>query len=272
MLRPRTSPENIALLLTLLEAGTSTTDASAQLGIQWFTANWWARRWRRGEPWAESIEPFECQACGEPGLGNRGRTVHPSCEPARAAAYQRRARAEHRPGSLSTPYVSAYRAANPHATAAAKLTDRARARARNAELDPERRAELVEKVHTYDREAFERTAALAGSSGDHYSDADDLVLLDRARDRAEDVAIDLGRSVWSIRSRRSKLLRARPEMRQLLNRTVRRGEHWIWPDAASEAHAREGLWMHTYPRRALPRTTCSQSACVRPSHQEKGNA
>lgn len=72
----------------------------------------------------------------------------------------------------------------------------------------------------------------------------------------------------TIRSRRMRLLRARPALRDLLRRVVARaGGHWIWADPSTEATAARDLWAGTYPGQPLPPNPCPQPACVRPSHR-----
>lgn len=85
MTRSRVTPEALARLHEMLEAGVTTSEAARTLGLSYFTANYWARRRRSGTPWADAIGPYTCTICDRPGLGYAradgiAREVHPACE------------------------------------------------------------------------------------------------------------------------------------------------------------------------------------------------
>jgi hypothetical protein len=74
------------------------------------------------------------------------------------------------------------------------------------------------------------------------------------------VALELGRSLWSVRTRQARLLRERARLRELVRVVVakRDGGHWLWADPATEAAVSVELFALTYPGRPLSGARCPQ--------------
>ena len=257
--RVQLAPETIAALLGGIVDGRTTSDLAAALGLNWYTANWWARRERTGVPWAEPVAPYSCTVCGEAGIGTPRRAIHPACETAWRNAY---ASGRRRAGIAkpSTPYVETYREEHPDGRARDRLAERERVRRRGREPD-------IARAHEYDRAASERLAELATTRGP-FDDDEIEALLARARDRAEDIAADLGRSLWSVRHARARALRERPRLAAIVRGALadRSAGHWLWPDAVAREPIAAEAFALTYPGRGFPGPCPTNAACIRPSH------
>lgn len=146
-----------------------------------------------------------CTECGGLVAGPRGRTVHPTCERLRVVRWARERRRQ-RPGQ-STPYVARYRKLQPEA--ARQLREREKAKLRDQWPDlprPVREASLS-KVHQADLRDYAVTLPHATASGDPWTEEEDQAIIDGLKRPAREIALELGRTLWSVRNRRVRLRR-----------------------------------------------------------------
>lgn len=192
---------------------TETTAALARrIAAPYFTVHQARRRFNRDGGWFCALARSTCPECGRPLLSSAAnpRDVHHACEAARAARWSRERRAAGRPGSKSTPYVRAWRERNPQRHAAIRDREKARLRAEWPDRpEPERDAALA-KVHAADQRDYPLTRDRADRAGAPWTADEDAQILDRLDDPARDVALDLGRSLWAVRTRRKLLRRRQP--------------------------------------------------------------
>ena len=74
-----------------------------------------------------------------------------------------------------------------------------------ASLSAEQRAARMASTNVLNRGDQALTRAQAGRRGAAWNDADDAYLLEHWRERARDLALALGRTLWSVRRRRTYL-------------------------------------------------------------------
>ncbi|MGD9892302.1 MAG: hypothetical protein AB7R89_28670 [Dehalococcoidia bacterium] len=209
--RRRLTPLTDADLAAIAAAPPETTAAAIaqQLGRPYFTVAYNVRRIRRAGGWYSPLVWRDCTECGT-SLATRathGRTVHPWCEAARHARIARERRAAGL-GTRSTSYVAAWRRRNPERTAAYREQDKAAQRAAYHALPAADQSALLARVHDADDRDYAVTLARATASGDRWTADDDAYLLAHVREPAREIALALGRTLWAVRGRRMKLLRA----------------------------------------------------------------
>lgn len=128
------------------EPGVTAATLAAWLGRtgRYFTVAKALQRMRGPEGWHSPLVRRTCTECGAPLASPPAprRTVHPWCEAARAACFQRQYRREGR-ARKSTPYVAAWRQRHPERERELREQDKARRRAQWPALPQERRAELA---------------------------------------------------------------------------------------------------------------------------------
>jgi hypothetical protein len=177
-----------------------------ELGRPYFTVHKARQRIAR-DGWVCALHPLPCAVCGEIVFSSGGhgrRVVHPRCKRARNAMLSRESR-RRRPGQ-STPYVRTYRQEHPDRAHALRETEKARLRERYPSLPAEVREALLDKAHEADQTDYVVTLEQANSSGAAWSAEEDTYLVEHPQEPARDTALRLGRTLWSVRTRR-KLLR-----------------------------------------------------------------
>jgi hypothetical protein len=195
--------EDMAVILQFAET-LSAAEISRRLEKNYFTVAAAVRRARRGQL-RSSLSWTPCAECGKPIAGPVGRTVHEGCEQARRNRWARERRAAS-PGS-STPHVRAWRAEHPEEDAMLREREKARLRERWPDLPEHERQESLQKVHDADARDQPITQVGARRARERWTEEEDKVVLSRLHDPAREVALDLGRTLWAVRHRRSVLRR-----------------------------------------------------------------
>jgi hypothetical protein len=167
-------------------AGSNLAALARQLGRPYITVAVAAWRMRRAGGWCCRIAISACPECGELLAARPGRRVHQACLTARTA---RRRRLRSR--------MPAVRAQSGE-----------RDVRRWASLSPEQRAADAAANRALNWRVQALTRAQAGRRGAPWSPEDDGYLLEQRHRTAREQALALGRTLWSIRRRRTQLRRA----------------------------------------------------------------
>ena len=182
---------------------------AARLGRPYFTVRHARLRIARAGGWWCALAWVPCTECGAvlvtAAASPHAHTVHPSCRAARAARYSRLARIR-QPGQ-STPYVREWRERNPERLAEMREGEKARARARYPDRPSEERAADLAKLHAADLRDYAVTLPRASASGERWTAEDDAWLSAHPELPAREAALELGRTIWALRTRRSWLAR-----------------------------------------------------------------
>lgn len=196
--------EDYTFLLVHADDMTPSEIAKAR-GKQYFTVLKALSRARSGAI-RSVLHPVPCVVCGEVVQGPRGREVHPGCHQEKVRRKSARRRREN-PDQKSTAYVRKWRRENPEANSLLRDREKALRREQIAALPVEERLAMAEKVHAADVRDQEITAPRAVRGGEEWTAEEDRIILERRKDPARDVALTLGRTLWAVRHRRSRLLK-----------------------------------------------------------------
>lgn len=158
-------------------------------------------RSKRGEM-ACQLSWKPCTECGEPISGPGRRRAHVACEPARVRRWSREQRERH-PGH-STLTFRRWMERHPDKVAARQERQKARRREQWPHLPEEVKQQHLERAHQADARDYSVTAAGARDYR-RWTAEEDGVILARLHEPAREVALALGRSLWSVRARRAKL-------------------------------------------------------------------
>jgi AraC-like DNA-binding protein len=175
----------------------SFTEISRRLGKDYFTVNKACHRVTNGL--FCQVDWHTCTDCNEL-ISDPRRKTHLSCIKARNARRAREKRKQ--PHTKSTKYVRRYRIEHPARDIEQREKYKALLRSRWPDLPEETKKEKLDEVHQSDLRNQPLTVELANRSGTGWTDKDDAVVIKRIKDPAWDVAIELGRTMYSVRSRR----------------------------------------------------------------------
>ena len=189
-------------------ADVSAAQLARELGAPYFTVAKARQRIQAAGAWFCPLTWATCSECGGPlAHGSTTRTVHPGCAAGRAARYSRGYRqGPHRP---STPYVARWRREHPEDNHAHREQEKARLRELWPTLPEETRRPVLERWHAADRRDYARTRDAAEHRGEPWDADEDRSILDHLQTPAREVALELGRTLWAVRSRRMHLRRVK---------------------------------------------------------------
>ena len=200
--RNRLPVAELALIASELETS-SPAELAARLGRPYATVAQAAWRMRRAGGWLCKLSQVACTECGGPVQGPPNRTAHLACAPARDRRQQRERNARNPERYRATR--EAWLARHPEAVARERARVRAARRAAYDRLSAEQRAASWGQLHEADRQAQQRSAAGAARQGHPWTAEEDRYLLDRPHARGLALALALGRTLVSVRSRRQHL-------------------------------------------------------------------
>lgn len=190
------------------DPATPTTALARQTGKDYSTVAKARQRIARAGSWSCPVAWRDCDVCGEPVAGGpQKRLRHDRCHGEWARRNARERRATRAPGSLSTPYVKAWRAANPDRNRELRDAEKAKRRDRWPNRPEEERKDILARAHEHDATAYPVTLERARQSGEPWTGEDDAYLIEHQRQPARDAGIALGRTLWSVRQRRVRLRR-----------------------------------------------------------------
>lgn len=190
------------------DPSTPTTDLAGKTGKRYFTVAHARRRIAHAGSWSCPLTWRDCDVCGEPvASGPHKRLRHDRCHGEWAKRNARKRRAKRAPGSLSTPYVRAWREANPGKDREHRDAYKASLRERWPERPEDERKDMLARAHDHDATAYPLTLERARQSGDVWSAEDDAYLIEHQGQPARDAGLALGRTLWSVRNRRVRLRR-----------------------------------------------------------------
>lgn len=159
----------------------------------------WAvrRRIKDAGHWSCPLVWRTCPECGDliaSGVPPHDRRLHPICATQRGRDGWRR-------------FSDQWRANNPEQYRASRERAKARARAEWPQLPADERAAKLATFAADNQRDHARTLPHATRTGQRWTPAEDAVLVARADEPDREVAIALGRTLWSVRSRKTVLRR-----------------------------------------------------------------
>ncbi len=196
--RPLTDQE-MAFLVEHLDQ-LSTVGIANRLRRCYFTIHKAVKRVRE-HGWATALHWNTCTECSLPvASGPMERTCHIHCERVRIVRTSRESR-RRRPGQ-STEHVRRWRQEHPAEAAQLGIRSRETEKAKRQEWSDCQWAPVLNRVHEADRRDQETTREEASSSDAVWTEAEDQYVIDHMGTPAREVALELGRTLWAVRTRR----------------------------------------------------------------------